>query len=109
MERTARAAVALVLVVALAVLLPGCAQGPGHTRAAGTLGGAAAGAVVGAALTPCGCGDGAAWGALIGMMAGSTAAEGIAQDQERYGWCARCGRPLCRACCPQSTCEPAGR
>ena len=62
----------------LGLLLAGCAQGPGHTRAAGTLAGTAAGGIVGAAVSPCNRGGGAAVGALIGMMAGSMAGEGIA-------------------------------
>ena len=83
----------------LALLLGGCAQGPGHTRAAGTLAGAGAGAILGAAVSPCDRGGGAAVGALLGMVAGNMAGEGIAYDQET----AECYEepPPCAPCQPQ--------
>ena len=98
MDHTMRTA----LLLLAALVLAGCAQGPGHTRAAGVLGGTVAGAVVGAALSPCECSGGAEVGALIGMVAGTLAAEGIAQDQERYGWCSRCGATACPGTCGES-------
>ena len=61
--------------VVLALLLTGCAQGPGHTRAAGTLAGTGAGALIGAAASPCNRGGGAAVGALLGMVAGTMAGD----------------------------------
>mgnify|MGYP001824144669 CR=1 FL=1 len=97
--RSIRSAAWLVVVV----LLAGCAQGPGHTRALGTLGGAAAGAVIGAAASPCPHDGSAEVGLLLGMVAGTIAAEGLAQDQERYGWCRRCGKPCTDAC--ERTCR----
>jgi len=86
--------------VVLAALMAGCAQGPGHTRAAGTLAGTGAGALIGAAASPCDRGGGAAVGAVLGMMAGTIAGEGIAQDQER----AECPPP----CPPCSRCQDCG-
>ena len=62
--------IAIVSTAVLTLLLAGCAQGPGHTRAAGTLAGTGAGAIIGAAASPGNRGGGAAVGALIGMVAG---------------------------------------
>ena len=72
----------MVGLVSSAILLTGCAAGPGHTRAAGTLGGALAGAAIGSRT----CG-GTLAGAVVGMVAGTMAGDAIAQDQERamYG------------------------
>lgn len=80
------------LVVSLlsALLLTGCYQGPGHTRAAGAVAGTAIGATVGGLA--CGCG-GALAGGVLGLAAGTIVGEGIAYDQER------CGNPP--YCCPQ--------
>ena len=74
-----------VAIVSLGALLAaGCAAGPGHTRAAGAVGGTAAGALIGAAA---GGGRGAVVGGVLGLMTGTVVGEGIAQDQEvqRYG------------------------
>ena len=99
MKTASRFALPLVLA---ALVFAGCAQGPGHTRAAGTIGGATAGALIGAAASsPCRRGEGAACGAIVGMIAGAVAAEGVAQDQERHGCCPRCGATAhgCRCGC----------
>jgi hypothetical protein len=75
---------AIGLVSLAALLATGCAAGPGHTRAAGALGGTAAGATIGGIA---GGGRGAVAGGALGLIAGTIAGEGIAQDQEvrRYG------------------------
>jgi len=68
------------------LLLVGCTAGPGHTRAAGALGGTGAGALIGAAVGEASgghAGTGAVLGGLLGYMAGTTAGEAIAEDQER--------------------------
>jgi hypothetical protein len=90
-----------VLGIAALLVLAGCAQGPGHTRAAGTIAGTGAGALLGAAVSPCNRGGGALVGATLGLIAGSMAGDSIACDQERYG-CPPCGG--CGAfgdCCPE--------
>jgi phage tail tape-measure protein len=73
----------LILLLALA----GCRQGPGHTRAFGTVAGTAAGAAIGAAASPCNRGGGALVGATLGMIGGTLVGDGIAQDQERCRPC----------------------
>ena len=88
----------------LALLLAGCTQGPGHTRAAGTLAGTGAGAIIGAAASPRNRGGGAAVGAILGMMAGTMVGEGIAYDQENAG-CYECPPP-CDPCPPCNRCDP---
>jgi len=80
--------------------LAGCCQGPGHTRALGTIAGTVAGAALGAAVSPCYPGGGALAGGALGMMVGSAVGDGIACDQ------ARCGPPPCRPRC--QPCDPCG-
>lgn len=67
----------------LALALPACAQGPGHTRAAAAAIGTGAGALIGAAASPCCPGGGALVGGALGLVTGAIVGEGIAQDQER--------------------------
>lgn len=85
------------------VLLAGCTAGPGYTRAAGALGGTGAGALIGAAIGENSgrAGEGAVLGGLLGYVAGTTAAEGVAQEQEYRR--ARCNPPA------QGECAPAPR
>ncbi len=84
-----------------AVLLAGCQQGPGHTRAAGAGIGAASGALIGAAAAgPGSRGTGAAVGGILGLVTGSMVGDGIAQDQER------CCPPPCAEPCPPPPCGP---
>ena len=88
----------------LAVALAGCCQGPGHTRAFGTLAGTAAGAALGAAASPCCPGGGALVGAGLGMIGGAIVGDAVASDQERCG-CDPCCPPRC-APCPTTRCAP---
>lgn len=63
--------------------LPGCAQGPEHTRAAGAIMGTAVGAALGAAASaPRHKGEGAALGGVLGFLFGAAAAEDVAREQE---------------------------
>jgi hypothetical protein len=79
--------------------LAACAQGPGHTRALGTAGGTAVGAVLGAAASPCNRGGGALVGATLGLIGGTLAGDAIASDQECDA-CPTCGRRARVVPCP---------
>jgi len=92
------------------LVLAGCAQGPGHTRAAGTVGGTAIGAAIGAAASASGHeGEGALVGGILGAIVGSEAGNAIAYDQEVYdspphrGSCRNCD---CDRCAPRQPCRP---
>ncbi len=91
----------LVASLALAAgLFAGCCQGPGYTRAAGTIAGTATGAFLGAAASPCDRGGGALVGGTLGLVAGTLAGDAIAQDQE----CPGCLPPVHHRRC--SDCQP---
>ncbi len=104
--------ITLIATVAVACLIfAGCAQGPGHTRALGTVGGTAVGAAVGAAASSSGHkAEGALIGGILGAVVGTEAGNAIAYDQEVYNSpphrggcdpceCDRCNRRVRRRPC----------
>lgn len=88
-------------VIAVGLLVAGCAAGPNHTRAAGGITGAATGALIGgSAAGP----EGALVGGIIGAVTGTAVGDSIAREQECCDPCKPCG-PVCRPSCPPPCAE----